>query len=68
MEANSKEELVSLINYLIHHNEHHNQELKELAASIKGLNEASYSKVEEAIEDFKKGNASLSLALQELEK
>ena len=68
MEANSKEELVSLINYLIHHNEHHNQELEELAASIKGLNEASYSKVEEAIEDFKKGNASLSLALQELEK
>lgn len=68
METSSKEELISLINYLIHHNEHHNKELEDLADSVKGLSEASFAKVEEAIDHFKKGNASLSLALKELEK
>lgn len=68
MENDNKKELVTLIEYLIHHNEHHNDELKELANSLKDLNNEAYLKVLEAIDSFKEGNKSLSSALEELNK
>ncbi len=68
MEAHDIKELTALINYMIHHNEHHNGELEELASSLKGVDEAAYKKVKDAISDFEKGNAALSEALKELSK
>ncbi len=68
MEAHDKQELTALIGYMIHHNEHHNEELEELASSLKGMNEGAYAKVEEAIASFKKGNLALEEALKELGK
>lgn len=65
---NNKEELIALITYLINHNEHHNDELKDLALSLKDVDFAAYSKVEEAISLFKKGNENLRLALEKLNK
>lgn len=68
METSGKEELVALIDYLIHHNEHHNKELEDLANSLKEVNKEAYSKVSEAITLFKEGNEKLSAALDELHK
>lgn len=68
METDNKKELVALIEYLIHHNEHHNDELKELANSLKDLNNEAYLKVLKAIDLFNEGNKSLSSALEELNK
>ncbi len=68
METSGKEELVALIDYLIHHNEHHNKELEDLANSLKEVDKEAYSKVIEAIALFKEGNEKLSVALKELDK
>lgn len=68
MVTNSKEELIALIKYLINHNEHHNQELEELASNLKDVNDVAYLKVKDAINTFKTGNAFLSDALNELNK
>lgn len=68
MEAHDKQELTALIDYMIHHNEHHNEELVELSSSLKGMNEDACEKVEEAIGHFKKGNLALEEALKELGK
>ena len=68
MEAHDKQELTALIDYMIHHNEHHNEELEELASSLKDMNKDAYAKVEEAINEFKKGNLALEEALKELDK
>ncbi len=68
MENNNKEELVALIKYLINHNEHHNQELEELATSLKNVDNDAYLKVKDAIEHFKKGNSVLGSALNSLNK
>ncbi len=68
MEAHDKQELIALIDYLIHHNEHHNQELQDLASSLKGIHEEAYAKMVEAMDDFKKGNLALEEALKELGK
>lgn len=68
METSGKEELVALIDYLIHHNEHHNKELEDLANSLKEVDKEAYSKVIEAIAFFKEGNEKLSVALKELGK
>ena len=68
MEAHDKQELTALIDYMIHHNEHHNEELMELASSLEGVNEGAYTKVMDAISEFKKGNLALSEALKEMGK
>ena len=68
MEAHDKQELTALIDYMIHHNEHHNEELMELASSLKEVNEGAYAKVMDAINEFKKGNLALSEALEEMGK
>ncbi len=68
MKATDKQELIALINYMINHNEHHNEELEELASSLKGLNEGAYADVEKAIGMFKQGNLVLGEALKELDK
>ena len=68
MEAHDTKELTALINYMIHHNEHHNEELEGLATSLKDINHGAYAKVKEAIAEYEKGNAALSDALKELSK
>ncbi len=68
MEVAKKEELVALIDYLVKHNEHHNEELKDLANSLKDFNVEAYTKVLEAIQSYKEGNEKLLLALKEMQK
>lgn len=68
MDNEKKKELIALIEYMIHHNEHHNDELKELGDSIKDISQDAYQKVLNAIESFDEGNRSLASALEELEK
>ena len=68
MDNEKKKELIALIEYMIHHNEHHNDELKELGDSIKDISQDAYQKVLNAIESFDEGNKSLASALEELEK
>lgn len=65
---NNNEELVALINYLINHNDHHNEELIELASSLENINIDAYKKVNDAINHFTNGNNSLKEALKELNK
>lgn len=65
---NNKEELIALINYLINHNNHHNEELIELASSLENINVNAYKKVNDAINNFVDGNNSLKEALKELNK
>ncbi len=62
------EELKSLIKYLIDHNHHHNEELIELASTLKDINCEAFDKVNEAIVLFNNGNEALKNALKELNK
>ncbi len=66
METSKKEELISLISYMIHHNEHHIQELEELASSLKEINEKAYEEIKKAILDFENGNHKLEDSLKEM--
>lgn len=65
---NDKEELIALINYLINHNAHHNDELIALASSLEDVNKEAYKKVNAAIASFVDGNNCLKDALKELSK
>lgn len=65
---NDKEELIALINYLINHNAHHNDELISLASSLEDVNKDAYKKVNAAIANFVDGNKCLKDALKELSK
>lgn len=59
------EENVALLDYMLHHNEHHAKELDELAHS---LNEEASSLIHEAVELFEQGNKKLEQALACLKK
>lgn len=56
----SKEEQLALLAYMLHHNEHHAEELHELAHGIDG--EAS-ALIHEAVALFNQGNEKLAAAL-----
>lgn len=68
MKTNDKNELLALIDYLIKHNKHHNDELVELNASIKECDAIAYQEVSKALECFSRGNIHLENALKELKK
>lgn len=56
----STEENVALLSYMLHHNEHHAEELHELAHNLNG--EAS-NLIHEAVTLFNQGNDKLAQAL-----
>ena len=68
MNTKDKNELLALIDYLIKHNKHHNDELVDLNASIKECNGIAYQEVLKALECFSNGNTYLENALKELKK
>lgn len=68
MEKEDKKELEALIAYLIQHNEHHNDELKDLLLKMGSVNIDSAGKIKDAIASFEKGNEALKAALDELTK
>ena len=59
-----KKESAALLSYMLSHNEHHAQELDQMADNLEklGMNDAS-RQIKEAVADFQKGNMRLSLAL-----
>lgn len=59
-----KDESVALLSYMLSHNEHHAQELDQMADNLEklGMNGAA-RQIKEAVADFQKGNMRLSLAL-----
>ena len=59
------EEQVALLSYMLHHNEHHAEELHDLAHNIQG--DAS-NLIHEAVHIFEDGNKKLAQALELLQK
>lgn len=59
-----KEENIALLQFMLSHNEHHAEELEEMAHQLKeqGMGDAA-KKILEAVENFNEGNKRLSLAL-----
>lgn len=66
METKTKEELIALISYLINHNIHHNDELKELADSLKEISLDAYPKIIDALKKYNEGNEILKSVIEEL--
>ena len=58
------EDVVALLNYMLSHNEHHAQELDQMAENLKklGMDDAAKT-IKEGVSDFQKGNMRLGLAL-----
>ena len=59
-----REESVALLGYMLSHNEHHAQELDQMADNLEqlGMTDAA-AQIKEAVSEFQKGNMRLSLAL-----
>ncbi len=58
------DEVVALLNYMLSHNEHHAEELDQMAENLKkmGMEDAAKT-IKEGVADFQKGNMRLGLAL-----
>ena len=72
-QENCSQEVVALLNYMLSHNEHHAQELDQMAENLQKLGMEDAAKtIKEGVADFQKGNMRLGLALtlvkSELEK
>lgn len=65
----SREEAVALLGYMVAHNEHHTEELSELAENMRslGLVDAA-EEIEGSVADFKEGNMKLHAAFALLQK
>ncbi|MCF0105834.1 MAG: cobalt transporter [Holdemanella sp.] len=61
----STDENVALLAYMLHHNEHHAEELHELAHNLDG--DVS-NLIHEAVSFFEKGNEKLAQALERMQK
>ncbi|MBQ9489059.1 MAG: cobalt transporter [Lachnospiraceae bacterium] len=61
----SREELLALLSYMVSHNQHHAEELSELAKQADGTAREALTK---AISLFDEGNKQLELALDEMKK
>lgn len=63
-EHSHQEESVALLSYMLSHNEHHAQELDQMADNLEklGMSDAA-RQIKEAVSEFQKGNMRLSLAL-----
>lgn len=61
---NHVKETAALLTYMLSHNEHHAQELDQMAENLKklGLQDAA-KQISEGVSDFQKGNMRLSVAL-----
>lgn len=60
----SKKELIALVKHLIGHNEVHANELLELGEALSNHGDTlAYKGILEAVEDFKKGNEKLKIAI-----
>ena len=63
------EKIVKLLDHLVHHNEHHAEEIEELAASAKELgNEEAATLITEGVKLLENSNAKLRDALTALKK
>ncbi|MCD8011220.1 MAG: cobalt transporter [Lachnospiraceae bacterium] len=61
--SSSREEAVALLGYMVAHNEHHAEELAELAETMRGLELFQVAEeIEGSIVDFKEGNLKLRAA------
>ena len=61
---NCSQEVVALLNYMLSHNEHHAQELDQMAENLQKLGMEDAAKtIKEGVADFQKGNMRLGLAL-----
>ena len=62
--GNCTDEVVALLNYMLSHNEHHAEELDQMAENLKkmGMEDAAKT-IKEGVADFQKGNMRLGLAL-----
>ena len=63
-QENCSQEVVALLNYMLSHNEHHAQELDQMAENLKklGMEDAART-IKEGVADFQKGTMRLGLAL-----
>jgi hypothetical protein len=66
--AQTKDETLAMLKYMLHHNEHHAEEMHDLGHNLEhlGFNEAA-GKVFESVAEYKKGNEILAAALAALE-
>lgn len=65
----SREEAVALLGYMVAHNEHHAEELTELAENMRSLGlEDVADEIEGSVADFKEGNMKLRAAFALLQK
>ncbi|HJB36423.1 MAG TPA: cobalt transporter [Candidatus Blautia merdipullorum] len=63
-QENCGQEVVALLNYMLSHNEHHAQELDQMAENLQKLGMEDAAKtIKEGVSDFQKGNMRLGLAL-----
>ena len=63
-QENCSQEVVALLNYMLSHNEHHAQELDQMAENLQTLGMEDAAKtIKEGVADFQKGNMRLGLAL-----
>ena len=63
-QGNCADEVVALLNYMLSHNEHHAEELDQMANNLEKLGMPDAAKtIKEGVADFKKGNMRLGLAL-----
>lgn len=63
-QGNCTDEVVALLNYMLSHNEHHAEELDQMADNLGKLGMPDAAKtIKEGVADFKKGNMRLGLAL-----
>ena len=62
--GNCTDEVVASLNYMLSHNEHHAEELDQMAENLKkmGMEDAAKT-IKEGVADFQKGNMRLGLAL-----
>ncbi|MDD3279938.1 MAG: cobalt transporter [Lachnospiraceae bacterium] len=63
-DGDHKDETTALLGYMLSHNEHHAQELEQMAVNLEklGMSDAA-AQIKEAVSEFQKGNMRLSLAL-----
>ncbi len=60
----TKDQMAALLDYMLHHNEHHAAELDQMADKLRASgNEKAADQIKTAVEEFQKGNMYLSLAL-----
>ena len=63
-EKNCTDEVVALLNYMLSHNQHHAEELDQMAENLTKLGMEDAAKtIKEGVADFQKGNMRLGLAL-----